>query len=567
MRFNHGVISQLAAALLLLLINLTAYAQADPPDRVARLNFIQGTVSYLPSGGDQDDWVSATLNRPLTTGDRLWADANGRSELHIGPNAIRIDSSTGIAFLSLDSTTVQIRLSNGSMIVRLRRLDSGNTIEVDTPNLAFPIKRPGDYKIDTYPDRSVTVITVRQGEGEAVGGGRSWQIISDQQASFTGTDTLDYDLRDADAQPMTEFDTWALRRDEHEDHIASVRYVSPEMTGYEDLDSFGTWSQEPEYGWCWTPTRVVVGWAPYRFGHWVWIAPWGWTWVDDEPWGFAPFHYGRWAYRRAAWIWVPGPIVVRPVYAPALVAWVGGAGFGVSVSVGGGGIGWFPLGPREVYVPPFRVSNRYVTNINVTNTIVNRTTVINVYENRRVQNITYVNRGAPGGMTVMSHDAFVTARPVAHNMINVPSRDLAAAPVSREITAVPQRAGVYGPGNHNAPHPPAQVMNRPVVTLKRPAPQPNHFSPPPTSRADRPANRAPTPERSSPPPSRPNTAAQRPQPAPQPQVKPAPPVRRPSPAEKASRQAKQQTWENAHPRNTPSQGKKETQDRNRPRPD
>ena len=142
------------------------------------------------------------------------------------------------------------------------------------------------------------------------------------------------------------------------------------------------------------PTRVAAGWAPYRFGHWVWVAPWGWTWVEDEPWGFAPFHYGRWAEVGGGWCWVPGPVVVRPVYAPALVVFVGGPRFGMSVSFGGGGggVAWFPLGPREVYVPPYRTSVRYVQNVNVTNTTVNVVNVTNVYNNVNVTKITYMHQ-------------------------------------------------------------------------------------------------------------------------------------------------------------------------------
>src|SRR5205814_1992738 len=102
---------------------------------------------------------------------------------------------------------------------------------------------------------------------------------------------------------------------------------------------------EPQYGAIWVPRRVPVDWAPYRYGHWAWIEPWGWTWVDDAPWGFAPFHYGRWIFTAGNWGWVPGPRTVRPVYAPALVAWVGGPRLNASVSIGGGrgGVAWFPL--------------------------------------------------------------------------------------------------------------------------------------------------------------------------------------------------------------------------------
>jgi hypothetical protein len=145
-------------------------------------------------------------------------------------------------------------------------------------------------------------------------------------------------------------DRWCSQRDYREEHAVARRYVSDDVIGYEDLDDYGGWRQVPEYGTVWFPHVTVVDWAPYRYGHWAWISPWGWTWVDDAPWGFAPFHYGRWVNVRGGWGWVPCPprvvavAYVRPVYAPALVAWVGGPHVAVGVGVGGGvNVGWFPL--------------------------------------------------------------------------------------------------------------------------------------------------------------------------------------------------------------------------------
>jgi hypothetical protein len=573
----------LLVLLLILGFAQVALAQVDPPERIARLNFIDGAVSYLPSGGDENDWVTAVMNRPLTAGDQLWADANSRGELHIGSTTMRINSNTGISFLNLDDTAVQIRLSDGSMILRLHHLDPGETYEVDTPNLAFAIKRAGDYRIEANPDTNTSNITVFQGEGEAIGGGRSWQVISDQQAIFTGMDTLAYDLRDAGSQPISDFDRWARSRDEREDRAAATQRVSTEMTGYEDLDAYGSWTQVPEYGWSWRPSKVAVGWAPYRFGNWIWITPWGWTWIEDEPWGFAPFHYGRWTNYRSEWIWVPGPMVSRPVYAPALVAWVGGGGFNLSVGPGGRDrIGWFPLGPREVFVPSYRASERYVTNINVTNTVVNRTTVVNIFNNRNVEPITYVNRAAPSGVTVVPHEAFVNARPVARNVINVPARELDSAPVTRAIQITPEATSVYGTGNRNAPHPPAQAINRPVVVKQTPPPAPSHFEQPQITRPDKPPNEAmprqvTPPQRAEPPqrptqqvtpppqvqpdqqkgtrtaPTLPNQGAEKSRQGSPPLVRPAPPVRPPTPEEQADTQTKQKAWENAHQRNTKDQ--------------
>jgi hypothetical protein len=445
----------------------------DPPSRVARLNYMEGQVSFQPGG--ENDWVTAVQNRPLVTGDNLWADENSRAEVHIGSTALRLGSKTGITLLEVSDRAVQIRLAQGSLIVKVRHVDDEDSYEIDTPNVAFTVMQPGDYRMDVDPDGNRTEVTVWRGRGEVTGGGNSYTAVANQHATFTGTDHLDYDL--GQVQGDDGFDTWALERDQVEERSDSANYVSREMTGYEDLDEYGDWSYVAGYGTCWRPRALVVGWAPYRFGHWIWVGPWGWTWVEDEPWGFAPFHYGRWAFAGTGWVWVPGPSVVRPVYAPALVAWVGGApGFHFSVGVG---VGWFPLAPGEVFIPGYRVSRSYVNNVNITNTSVNIVRVTNVYNtviiNRNVNNVTYVNRNVNGGVTVVSHDTFVNARAVARNVVTVPARELAAAPVSHMVGVEPARGSVLGAGRPVANRPPMAVTSRPVVALRTPAPMPRSF--------------------------------------------------------------------------------------------
>src|ERR1700740_589957 len=310
----------------------------DPPGRVARLNYIQGSISFQPGGST--DWVQANPNRPLRMGDNLWTDRNSRGELHIGSTSLRVSSETGVTFLNLDDRTVQIQLAQGDLAVHVRRLEGGDDFEIDTPNLAFTLHRPGEYRFDVDPNGNATTITVREGEGDATGGGSEYHMDSGDHVTFTGTDTLTFD--GGQAGGLDDFDEWCHSRDDREERAESARYVSRDVIGYDDLDDYGEWRSVPDYGTVWFPARVAVGWAPYRFGHWVWIAPWGWTWVEDEPWGFAPFHYGRWAEVGGGWCWVPGPVVVRPVYAPALVVFVGGPRFGASLSFGGGGgVAWF----------------------------------------------------------------------------------------------------------------------------------------------------------------------------------------------------------------------------------
>lgn len=474
--------------------------QQDPPNRVAQLSYTSGSVSFQPGGSG--DWVDAVLNRPLTTGDNLWADQNSRAELHIGSTAIRIDSQTSITFLNLDDQTAQLRLSAGSLILRVRHLDDGETYEVDTPNLAFDVQRPGEYRFDVNPDGTETDISVWQGRGEATGGGQSYTIVADQQARFTGTDQLDHEI--AQLPASDDFDNWTFQRDASEDHSESANYISTEMTGYQDLDAYGHWHYAGGYGPVWTPSGIAGDWAPYRVGHWVWVAPWGWTWVEDEPWGFAPFHYGRWAFVESSWCWVPGPVVVRPVYSPAFVAFVGGHGFSLAVGVGGGpGVGWFPLAPGEVYVPYYHTSRAYVNNINITNTRVNVTQVTNVYNvynnhTTNVTHITYVNQRDPRAVTVVSRDTFVNARPVYKNVVHVDTTKIVNAPVTHNVGIQPARSSVIGAGHAVQFHPPAQVLDRRVVATHVPvAPQRPSFeqrSPEMNVRQVHPGNPAPPTE-------------------------------------------------------------------------
>ena len=478
----------LALAMASLIPQRAAADDDDPPGRVARLGFIRGNVSFEPAG--TEDWVSAVINRPLTTGDKLWNDNDSFSELHLGSASIRLGSNTGFTFLNLTDNMTQVQLTEGTLNIRVRRLGDDETFEVDTPNLAFTLLRPGNYKVNVNEAGDATVVVVREGQGEVTGGGSAYTIHPEEVGTFNGTDQIDADI-ESWGNSSDDFDEWCSERDRRIDHSVSARYVSNDVIGYEDLDEYGGWRPTPEYGTIWFPHVAIVGWAPYHYGHWAYIAPWGYTWVDDAPWGFAPFHYGRWVVVGGVWGWVPAPprpvvvgvVYVRPVYAPALVAWVGGPHFAVGVGVGGGfaagvSVGWFPLGPREVYVPSYHVSRNYVNNINVTNTTVN-TTVVNNYYNTTVinkttvNNVTYVNQRVPGAVSVTTPQAFTSAQSVSKNAVKVDAREVATAQVVATTPAVaPSKQAVLGAGAVARVQPPATIQTRAVVAKVAPPPPP-----------------------------------------------------------------------------------------------
>ncbi len=383
--------------------------EVDPPGRVGRISEVIGQVQlFHPNAGE---WANADRNRPITGGDRLATEANARAELRIGSTTVRLDGATELEVLRIDDARIELQLHAGTASVRLRSREAVDEFELRTGEGRFRAQRTGRYRIDRIDEASH--LTVNSGTMVYEGPGSALTVYSGQRAEFW------LDAGNAAQYALTEpkrdsFAAWNSERDRNDDRSASTRYVSPEMTGVEDLDRYGRWEASDEYGPLWIPRTVAVGWAPYSSGHWAWVHPWGWTWVDDAPWGFAPFHYGRWVWHRSNWCWAPGTRVLRPVYAPALVAWVGGPRVSVSVNLGGPTVGWFPLAPREVYVPTYRVSPRYVREVNITHvTSINNVTQIINNGQSVVEQRDFSNRKFPHAVTVVPASVMTQRQPVA----------------------------------------------------------------------------------------------------------------------------------------------------------
>jgi len=448
--------------------------EPDPPDRAARLSYVEGEVSMQPAG--EEEWVQAQLNRPLTTGDKLWAEQDARAEIQVGPAAVRLGGGTGFSFLNVDDNTIQMRMTAGVLNVSVNTLRDSEQIEIDTPNVAVSLLRPGNYRIEVNDAGDRTVVKVSEGAAQATGSSQDIVVHAQQVVTFEGVDDLV--ARYGTLGAPDEFDSWSLERDRRDERVASSRtaqYVSPDVTGYEDLEDNGSWSSEAEYGYVWTP-RVAVGWAPYSYGRWVWVSPWGWSWIDDARWGYAPFHYGRWAHIRNRWCWVPGPRHVRAVYAPALVGW----------GSHGGNVSWFPLGPREVYAPGRHFSRHYWERVNFSNTHLSRARFNEAVENR-INDTVYRNRSAPGGVTAMPRNAFTSAGRTGDHRGRFNQQELSSTIAS----AVPPRIApvresrLGGPRRPNVRLPPASLANRQVVVRRDPPPAAARFArrPPPNGQA------------------------------------------------------------------------------------
>ena len=206
--------------------------EGDPPARVARLGYMEGSVSFQPAG--ENEWVEAVPNRPMTTGDKLWADKDSRAEVQLGSATIDLAANTGFSFLNLDDNTVQIQLTAGAMNVRVRELDQGNVFEVDTPNQAFTVQEPGRYRVEASENGDYTVVTIRQGAGESTGNGQSYTLQAGQRTTFSGTTSLNAEVEQT-GNP-DDFDNWSDARYRRYDASPSARYCSRDMVGLNDLD-------------------------------------------------------------------------------------------------------------------------------------------------------------------------------------------------------------------------------------------------------------------------------------------------------------------------------------------
>lgn len=445
-------------------------ASNDPPSRVARLAYANGDLGLLPAGSTS--WSAADVNRPLTNGDKLSAGSGARAELDLGGAALRIDGQTDVGILNLDGHTGQFELTQGTLNISVRNIDQGSNYEIDTPTLALVIDQPGSYRVDVPADGSYTSVGINDGLATVYGENNAQrEVFSGRRYQFTGSALADVTVGDITSSDA--FDTWCSNRDTQQGNDASAQYVSDDVVGGDDLDGWGSWEEDADYGAIWYPVNVVVGWAPYRFGHWAWIWPWGWTWVDNLPWGFAPYHYGRWAFVHNHWGWIPGPRLARPVYAPALVAFVGG---------GGHPVGWFPLGPHDIYHPWYHASRNYYTGVNLANIGAGRyedqTRLLDTIRNQygQYQNghgapgSAYAYRNMPAALTAVSAQTFTGASNVRSNQVHLSAEQMAAAPSISPATLQRPASGSFGqPRMLNARPLPAGGFNRQVVAVGRPS--------------------------------------------------------------------------------------------------
>ena len=365
---------------------------------------------------EETQWAPASINYPVTGGNAFWTEPRSHAAIDVGASRLYMDSATELDVANVDDQSFTASLTQGAIYLRVSPAANGDQYEIDTPRGAVHIVRAGDYEVIAGDqDHPTTVMAFNGGVAEIVGPGVDAPVNSQQAVYISGQDQFQVNQGNAQTDDFITFVRAEEQPYQNQNAGPAPSYVSPEMTGYQDLNRYGQWGQDPSYGQVWYP-QVAADWAPYRDGHWAYVAPWGWTWVDNSAWGFTPFHYGRWVQVQNRWAWWPGRREARPVYAPALVTFFGNiGGLNLALNIGGGqqDVGWIPLAPEEVYVPPYRHSPTYVRNVNITY-VRNETTIINVVNNKTVIN-NYNNFHNRNGATVVNASTLTNSRPVAQD--------------------------------------------------------------------------------------------------------------------------------------------------------
>jgi hypothetical protein len=413
--------------LLLCLAAATSARAEAPPWRVGRIAAVEAGAAFRAAGGE---WIDSVVNDPVAAGMSVRTGPQGRAVMRVGAETITLAPASEIDLVALDAGNTEIVLRRGRIAVVLSSAGPARNVAVDTTRGGFWLKTPGAYDIAAGDDHTPARAVAYDGEARIAGKGVDTTAAAGSAVALGG-DPAAVKPEDANAD---DFILWSRRQGGDDADLPALHSVSAEMTGYETLDPNGSWESVDGYGMVWFP-QAGVDWVPFRYGHWRWIAAWGWNWIDDMPWGFATSHYGRWAVIPGAdpglsrWGWVPGDRVAEPAYAPALVAFLGTPGVGLSYADSGGpAIAWFPLAPGETYWPSYTTDLDAIRRLNPGDAadvaaivpgadgLPPLAVMKGVYRNRR-------------SASVVPRAVFVGGRPAAPALVRLPEERLDNAPL------------------------------------------------------------------------------------------------------------------------------------------
>ena len=344
--------TRILALILALFVTSTAMAEksADQPAQLGRLAAISGAVSYHSTADAAPG--EAAVNLPLTTGNRIATLPRAHAAIDIAAGRFYLDGDSELRIGTLGPGMAAVTLEKGAVILRILPGGAGQVFVIDTPSGKLRADQPGYFEVEAAAD-SVVISALEGGaqfnDSTVLAPGA--RLTVNKNTAVIGAASKDDFVRRIEAEIAEAGD----------DKLEAPSHVSPQTTGFPELQRHGLWVSTEQYGWAWEP-MVGSDWKPFQDGRWVEIAPFGRTWIDNAAWGFAPAHYGRWAEVNGRWVWVPGS--------------AGQETAGSTGEAEGGRANWVALGPEEPHftAPPV---------------IVNRVRVI--YQPPKIVNVTTVN--------------------------------------------------------------------------------------------------------------------------------------------------------------------------------
>ena len=370
--------------LMLSCLSVGVLADDDIPEvtqRVVRVSVVQGEAQIRRAAAgdvDSDDWERVVSNLPLVEGDEITTSDNTRLEIQFDRNTyLRLGANSYLKIVNLRDEGVAISLPQGVLSLNLLRFNKDDGyFEIDAPSTTIAAQKAGTYRVDAGDSRSeeVAVTVTNGGQVRLYSANSGFTLRDGRMAKITisGEYAGEWDMQSA-PRFADNFEEWVLERN---DVVASRlqkakygEYYDDHFYGAEDLNSNGEWIYTSDYGYIWRPynnvTSVYDNWSPYRYGQWRMLPYYGWTWVNDEPWGWATYHHGRWIYYNGYWAWTPysSRRGSRSYWRPALVVF----------TTWGNNYCWYPLPYSYGYYDYNYYYNRRKT------VIINNTTIINNY--------------------------------------------------------------------------------------------------------------------------------------------------------------------------------------------
>lgn len=359
---------RISALLLALFLASAATAEelpADPPKEIGRLAALSGAVSYAVDAASPPS--DAIANHPLIQGNRIVTRPRAHAAVDIAAGRFYLDGDSAVTIGAIGPGSGAIALARGAVILRILPGGSGQVFTITTPRGTLRADQPGYFEVELSAETGTVVASTLEGGAQfdaTVLPPGTRATVAPGAAPVLASATEDDFIRRVAAEVAAS----------GENKLEAPKYVSPQATGFQDLQRYGLWEMTEEYGPVWEP-QVTSDWAPFRDGRWVDIKPWGPTWIDNAAWGFTPSHYGRWVQVNRRWAWMPGNAAIAPMAA------------GLFGTERRSASGWIPLGPEEpVFTPAPAIMNTVraakppeppkVVNVTTVNNTTNVTTIV-----------------------------------------------------------------------------------------------------------------------------------------------------------------------------------------------